>query len=207
MSAERRRNGCFAFAAGATLLLVLPFLLRAPLLRAAAGFLTLDDAGNPADAIVLLNGEENTRPLHAAQLYQQGRAPRVVIARAADPPALALLQVNTTDLATALLQMNGVPRAAIVELRTPRGVSSTADEALAVRAWAARTSADSLLLVTSDFHGRRARWIFRRLTDAEIAVSTTPHYAFDESNWWQHEGGLLTYIEEYLKFARYVVRY
>ena len=207
MTAKRRRNGCFAFLAGAALLFVLIFLVRAPLLRAAAGFLSLEDRGTRADAIVLLNGEENTRPLHAAQLYLQGRAPLIVIARAADPPALALLQDNATDLATALLQMNGVPRSAIVELRTPRGVNSTADEALAVRSWAARNAADSLLLVTNDFHGRRSRWIFRRLTNAAIAVSTTPHYSFDESNWWQHEGGLLTYIEEYIKLLRYVARY
>ena len=59
------------------------------MLSGLAGWLDVDTPPTHADAIFLLNGEENTRPLHAAHLYQQGRAPRIVIARAADPSALA----------------------------------------------------------------------------------------------------------------------
>ena len=188
------------------LCLTLLYLLRVPILSGLAHWLNVDAQPVHADAIFLLNGEENTRPLHAAALWRDGYAPRIVVAHANEGPAIGLVRENVTDLATDLMQLHGVPRDAITVLRMGDGITSTAEEAAAFAAYARAHDVDTVLVVTSDFHGRRSRWVFQREVPAEILMSTTPDWQFDETNWWKHERGLIAYIQEYIKFLHYVLR-
>ena len=200
-----RRRGIQVAAALVALLLVL-YLARTAVLSGLAGWLDVDTPPSHADAIFLLNGEENTRPLHAAALWRAGHAPRIVIARAHEGPALGLVRENVTDLATDLLQLHGVPRDSITVLNLGDGVTSTADEAIAFAAYARNHAIDTAIVVTSAFHGRRSRWVFRREVPAEIIMSTVDDWQFDASNWWRYERGLIAYIQEYIKFVHYVVQ-
>lgn len=186
--------------------LLLVYLLRVPILAGLAHWLNVDSQPVHADAILLLNGEENTRPLHAAALWRDGYAQRIVVARANEGPAIGLVRENVTDLATDLMQLQGVPRDAIVVLRMGDGITSTAEEAAAFAAYVRAHDIDTVLVVTSDFHGRRSRWVFRREVPAEILMSTAPDWQFNEDNWWMHERGLIAYIQEYVKFLHYVLR-
>jgi uncharacterized SAM-binding protein YcdF (DUF218 family) len=201
----RWRRALVALAA-AIVLLALLLLARRPLLTGLADWLTVDTPPTRADAIFVLNGGENTRPLHAAALWRAGYAPRVVIARVNEGPAIGLVRENVTDLATDLLQMHGVPRDAIVVLRMGAGITSTAEEARAFAAYTRTHALDTVIVVTSAFHGRRSRWVFRREVPAEIIMSTAADWQFDETNWWHYERGLITYIQEYIKFLHYVLR-
>lgn len=192
--------------AGAALLLGL-WLLRTPLLVGVARLVTVEDELRPADLIFLLSGDgfEGARAHRAAQLYRDGFAPRVVVARSDDTPSVRMgLYPNDTDVNLRVLQRLGVPRESIRVLVVPGGVTSTTDEARALRGYLSRHPARRVIVVTSDYHTARARWNLRRELEGapvEIRMAAATDPEVNASNWWRSERGLLRYASEYLKFA------
>ncbi|HLG98219.1 MAG TPA: YdcF family protein [Bryobacteraceae bacterium] len=176
-----------------------------------ARFLVVRDSLSRSDLIYLLNGDPNLRPFYAAKLYQQDLAPLVIIARAGDSPMVKLgLYPNTTDMCIAVLKRLGVPQASIVELKTPNGVASTFDEAQALRNYVREHHTRHVIVVTSAFHTRRARWILRRVLRGEpVRVSMAPidDPKYSASNWWTREDGQVACQDEYVKLFWYFLRY
>ncbi len=209
---QRRLPAGWLWAVAAVLLaILLAYLFRAPLLTGVADLLIVNDTPAPADVIFLLNGDFNTRPFRAAELYHQGLAPKIVIARAEDSAAVREgLIPNDTDVSLRVLKRKGVPESAIVVLSFPGGVTSTFDEASALHEYVQTTSIRRILLVTSEFHRRRAKWIFARelkglpVTLRMIAV---PYSSFNRTNWWTNENGLITLDNEYIKLIFYYIKY
>ena len=201
------RWGAWILAVG--LLLGLGYASRVPILRGIGGVLTVEDDVAPADLIVVLPSDVTTRPFRAAQLYRRGLAPRVVVPRVADGPAVRMgLMPNPTDVIVGILKREGVPASAITVLGDAP-VTSTADEARAVRNHLLEHPARRLLLVTSDYHTRRARFAFRRALSGlgvEVLAVGAPHDTFGDRDWWRSESGLVAYFEEYVKLLYYVVR-
>jgi uncharacterized SAM-binding protein YcdF (DUF218 family) len=193
------------------LLAVLVYALRAQILTGIADLLVVNDPLQPADIIFVLNGDYNTRPFRASELYQQGLVPVIVIARSEMLPAEKLgLAPNDTDVSIGVMKKLGVPPEKIVVLPVEGGVTSTFDEAIALRHYIESHNIHSLILLTSAFHTRRAKWIFdRELAGLPItlAVVAVPHYGFDQTNWWQSEDGLITLNNEYIKLAYYFLKY
>jgi uncharacterized SAM-binding protein YcdF (DUF218 family) len=210
----RRRRlpwGLLVTAGLLVLLFGLVFIFRARLLTAAAEYLIVDDAPRPAEIIFLLNGDYNTRPFRASQLYQQGLAPRIVIAQAEGQPAESIgLVQNETEISVAVMEKLGVPSDKIVILQVEGGVTSTYDEALALRQYIQENSIHSVLLVTSAFHTRRAHWIVSKELaglPVSLEVSAVPYEGFDATNWWQSENGLIALNNEYVKLFYYYWKY
>jgi uncharacterized SAM-binding protein YcdF (DUF218 family) len=199
--------------AGAVLLLLvsLVYALRSQILTGMADLLVVNDPLQPADIIFVLNGDYNTRPFTASELYKQGLAPIIVIAQSEMLPAEKLrLAPNDTDISIGVMEQLGVPPEKIVVLPVEGGVTSTFDEANALRQYIETHNIHSLILLTSAFHTRRAKWIFdRELAGLTIMleVAAVPSYGFDESNWWQSEDGLITLNNEYIKLAYYFLKY
>jgi len=199
--------------AGAILLLVplLAFVFRASILTGVAEILIVNDAPHPADAIFLLNGDFNTRPFRAGDLYKQGLAPVVVIARTEDSAAVKLgLIPNETDISVSILKRAGVPSDKIIVLPYPGGVTSTFDEATALHGFMETAHISRIILVTSAFHSRRAKWIFEReLSGLPVTLEmvAVPYTTFDQTNWWKNENGLITLDNEYIKLIFYYFKY
>jgi uncharacterized SAM-binding protein YcdF (DUF218 family) len=193
------------------LLAVLVYALRAQILTGIADLLVVNDPLQPVDMIFVLNGDYNTRPFRASELYEQGLAPIIVIARSEMLPAEKLgLAPNETDISIGVMEQLGVPPEKIVVLPVEGGTTSTFDEAIALRQYIESHNIQSLILLTSAFHTRRAKWIFdRELAGLPVAleVAAVPSYGFDESNWWQSEDGLITLNNEYIKLAYYFLKY
>jgi len=200
-------------AASAVLLLLafLVYALRSQILTGAADLLVVNDPLQPADIIFVLNGDYNTRPFRASELYQQGLAPLIVIAQAEILPAEKLgLAPNETDVAIGVMKKLGVPPEKIVVLPVDGGTTSTFDEAIALRQYIEANEVHSLILLTSAFHTRRAKWIFDRELaglPVRLEVAAVPSYGFDEGNWWQSEDGLIALNNEYIKLFYYFVKY
>lgn len=210
-SARSRRLRRAGTAALALLLLALAaYALRAPLLTGAARLLTVRDPVTRADLILVLGGEVDTRPVHAAELYRRGVAPRVVLVRERAGPAVrAGLYPSRTDVAARILRRGGVPDSALVVLAPPGGASSTAEEAAALRAHLAGGGARRVVVVTNPYHSRRARLALRRATrglPVEVLVSPTPAWGFTERDWWRSEEGLIAYFNEWVKLGAYLLR-
>src|SRR6185503_16495456 len=65
--------------------------LHAPVLRAVAHALVVEDALADADALVVVAGDSLFREQAASDLFKQGWAPRIVVSRPVNPPSVAAL--------------------------------------------------------------------------------------------------------------------
>ena len=193
------------------LLVVLAFAFRSPILTGIADYLIVSDKLQPADVIVLLNSEVNTRPFRASALYQQGLAPVIVIARSESTPTVDLgLVPNDTDVSVAVMEKLGVPADKIVILPFPGGVTSTFDEATAIRQYVIAHQTHRIILVASAFQSQRARWIFEKVLaglPVTLEMAAVPYAGFDQTNWWKNETGLITLNNEYIKWFYYLFKY
>ena len=192
-------------------LIAVVYIFRTQLLTDLASFLIVDDKPHKGDVIFVLNGDVNTRPFLAAKLFREGQAPRIIIARAEDEPAVkAGIFPNDTDVAIRILKKLGVPGEKISLIPVPGGVTSTRDEAVALRRYADAHGIRRIILVTSAFHTRRAMWIMRKIlagSPATIVSAPAPHDKFDKASWWNEERGLITFANEYIKLIYYFAKY
>lgn len=190
---------------------LLAFAFRVQLLTGLASFLVVDDALQAADMIFVLTGGMETRPFHAAELYQRGLAPLIALSRAEETPTVEMgLYPDPIDVMVSVMKEQGVPDADIIVLPFEGGVSSTHDEAVALSHYVDVHPVERVILVTSAFHTRRGQWMLEReLSDSSVTlqVSAAPEWNFDETNWWQREQGLISFANEYLKLLYYLVRY
>jgi uncharacterized SAM-binding protein YcdF (DUF218 family) len=187
------------------------YLFRDQLLTGLAGYLVVDDQLQPADLIFVLSGDVDTRPFRAAELYKQGLAPQIVVARAEDSPAAELgLYPNISDVTVEILQELGVPEENITLLRVEGGATSTRDEAVILRDYLERHSFERVIVVTSAFHTRRAHWILKRelaRPGISLQLAAAPYRKYDITTWWQEESGLINFTNEYIKLGYYFLRY
>ena len=193
------------------LLIILAIGFRTRILTGIADYLIINDKLQPAGVIFLLNSEFNTRPFRAAELYEQGLAPLVVIARSENTPVVDLgLVPNDTDVSVGVLEKLGVPPEKIIILPFQGGVTSTFDEAAALRKYLEARQVRKIILVTSAFHTRRAWWIFDKTLEGlpvTLEMAAVPYADFDQTNWWKNETGLVDLNNEYIKLIFYFFKY
>ncbi len=190
---------------------ILTYSFRFQILTGLATMLIVDDQLEPADIIFVLAGEISSRPFHAAELFKQGLAPDIVMAREADWRAVELgLYPRGTDVATEILKKLGVPAENITVIAGDGGTTSTRDEAIILGRYVEEHNVKRVIIVTAAFHTRRAKWIFdKELSGSGVTleVAAVPEWKFDETNWWQQEQGLKTFLNEYIKLFYYFAVY
>ena len=213
-SSLRKKRWLKILVTGAVLILLATsaYAFRAPILTGVANYLIVKDELHPADIIFVLNGDNDTRPFYATDLYQQGLAPLVVIARSENGNTVSLgLVPNVTDIAIGVMEKKGIPAGKIVQLTSIEGgVTSTFDEAISLRQYIETHPVSRVILVTSAFHTRRARWVFERELKGHsvtIEMAAVPYQTFDATNWWKNEDGLITLNNEYIKLVFYLLKY
>jgi uncharacterized SAM-binding protein YcdF (DUF218 family) len=164
-----------------TLLLfgLLAYIFHSQILTGLADFLTVDDQLQPADVIFVLNGDVHTRPFRAAELFKQGLAPQITIAKAENLPAAEMgLFPNETEVNIDVMKKLGVPDENIVVLAPDEEATSTRDEAKTLRDYVDEQNIKRVILVTSAFHTRRAQWIVEKElsgSGATLEVAAAPH--------------------------------
>lgn len=195
---RRQRGGIiFKFLVLLVLLaiLALVYLLRHPLLRAAGEFWVVDERPQTSDAILLLSPDNFSadRAARAAELYHGGWAPRVV-ASGVMPRRYA----TVADLMQRDLVERGVPADAVV--RISHTADSTREEALVLRQLVAERGWHRVLVVTSNYHTRRTRYIFRRVfpSEVEVRVVAARDSGYDPEHWWQSRYGKKAFFREML---------
>lgn len=120
-----------------------------------AKFLIVDEP-QESDVILVLAGETDHRPARALELLNQGYAAYLVL----DVPADALVY-GSTYLQLAQSWVNAQPQSQHLTVCPIRGLSTKA-EALDAAQCLRTLGAHSVLIVTSDFHTRRALSEFRK---------------------------------------------
>jgi hypothetical protein len=146
-----------------------------------------------SDVMVVLAGETERRPARGLELLDQGYAPRLIL----DVPAEAkIYEWNQAEIARKYVE--GLPQASSITVCPIYG-QSTRDEAKDVSRCLQEVSGRRVLLVTSDFHTRRALSIFSRILPADYSVAAV----FDEREfgvqWWQHREWAKVNFEEWSK--------
>ena len=190
-------------------MVVLAWFFREPLLRSAAQAWIVNDPVPRADAVVVLGGGADWRPFAAADMYLAGHAPVVLVAHPEPSPSQVLLHhPSEAEIYFGILTNKGVPASAILPFG--QNVTSTRDEAAALRDWVLKSNARDIIIPTDPFHTRRARWIFTRAlegTGVTVHVQSVAHPRYDAGNWWQREEGFLGFQNELLKTAYYLLNY
>jgi uncharacterized SAM-binding protein YcdF (DUF218 family) len=185
------------------------YLGRAALLPRLASWLDVGRPPKPADVIMLLNGEAETRAMAAAALWKAGWAPRILLTTVADDPQRGRSTVPLEhEINLRVLAACGVPRSAVTLLDGQ--ARSTYDEATVAAGYLEQSSPRRLLALTNGFHTRRARWIFQRVLGSgveEISMISVPTDDLRVATWWQSERGFATVAGEYLKLGFYILRY
>ncbi len=171
------------------------YLLRQPLLRAAGEFWVVDEPLQLADAILLL-GDDNypaDRASRAAELYRGGWAPRIVASGRQLRRYAGLAELMQRDLVE-----RGVPAEAVI--RFPHSAGNTREEAEALRQLVAKRGWRRVLVVTSNFHTRRARYIFRRVfpSTVSVRVAAARDSLYDPDHWWESRHGVKLFFGETL---------
>jgi len=194
----------------AILLLVFAYSFRRSVLAGIGEFLVIHDRLEPADLIFVLTGDITTRPKHAAVLFHQGLAPLVLISRSEDSlPVQAGAYPNPTDSSIMIMEKLGIPAAQIIQLAPRGGVKHTFDEAEALLAYSREHPVHKVIIVTSDLHSRRAKFIFRRVLGGRIQLMLAPikDLKYGATDWWNSEDGVIGCQNEYVKLVYYHIKY
>jgi hypothetical protein len=163
-------------------------------LAAKAGSFLVVDAPRRSDAILVLAGETDRRPQRALELLSQGYGRRIVL----DVPNNAKLY-EFTQIELAQKYIQDLPQAASVSICAIDGLS-TKDEAKEAEKCLQREGAKSVLIVTSDFHTRRALEIFRQeFPGREFSVAAARNDEGFGTKWWTHRQWAKTFVDEWLR--------
>jgi uncharacterized SAM-binding protein YcdF (DUF218 family) len=164
-----------------------------------------------ADAIVILSGSSayRERTQKAAQLYHEGRAPLVLLTDDHTRGGWSSAQQRNpffVERAMDELINAGVPRDRISVV--PGIAASTRDEALLVKDYVVTQNLQSVLVVTSSYHSRRAlRTLNQAFAGTGKTVGLEPVPSSPEAFWWLRAEGWRTIGIEYVKMVYYWFKY
>jgi len=163
-------------------------------LAAKAGSFLLVDEPRPSDVIVVLAGETDRRPERALELLGQGYGRRIML----DVPNNAVLYgFSLMDLAEKYIR--NLPQAAAITICPIDGLS-TKDESKDAERCLKRDGGKSVLLVTSDFHTRRALSIFRReIPGHQYSMAAARDEVQFGVLWWTHRQWAKTFAAEWMR--------
>ncbi len=191
------------------LVVMLLWSMRIPLLRGIGQLLIVEDAPVHADVVYALGGSSLDRGHELALLLQRGVAPIGVTTGSNLSNALEAygLEVTEASLTATAARRAGAPSTRIDTLVMG---TSTWEEAAAVLDDARRRGADTIAVITTEFHTRRVERVFRkRFEGSGITVLIHGAHAsdYEPERWWASEEGLIMVNNEYMKLLYYAIAY
>jgi len=176
------------------ILCFLLYLVRGPLLRFMAESWIIEDTLDKVDALIIL-GDDNfyaDRVTRGAQLFREGRAPVIVASGRRLRPNAGIAELMEHDLVE-----RGVPREKIV--RFSHDGDSTLEEAQSLVRIVKERKWRSVIVVTSNFHTRRVRYIFQHVfpQDMDVRVASARDGDFDPEHWWEKRKSIKELTREF----------
>jgi uncharacterized SAM-binding protein YcdF (DUF218 family) len=175
------------------ILAVALYALHGKIFAALGGYLVENDLPEKADAVVALAGDDyGYRALKAGQLVREGWAPYALIS--GTPFLLSNHAEMTIDYAVA----KGYPRSYFRPFE--RDAVATRDETVDIADELKRLSIHKILLVSSNYHTRRAGLLMRKAAPfLEVRVIAAPDKYFTPDGWWKTRGGQRAFVLEWAK--------
>lgn len=205
--ARSRYRPLFYAGLGALLLLLLIILSLGPLLAALGRFLVVDDSPEPSEAVVVLSTGIDYYPrlIEAAALFREGYAEKVVINGDRKSEALRALERRGFvpccpwyENSFRILSLLGVPKEKIIAISAEEAYD-TVSEAESVGKALLEHGISRIIVTTSKFHTRRARYIWHKTFPGRFHIRTVPArddpYAADA--WWSEGRQVRWVLAEY----------
>lgn len=185
--------------------LIIFIIFRVPILQSIGNVLICEDQLKKAEVIFVLSGGANDRGAHAANLYKQGYAQKVICTGKNVPSDFEAMGIPTKecDITATYLRKHGVPNEVVKTI--PDG-TSTREEAKIIINYCKEHQINNAIVVSSKFHTRRIYSSIRRaFSDQSLTVqlSGAPSKNYNEQFWWLSETGLITVNNEYIKLFVY----
>ncbi|MCL6611099.1 MAG: YdcF family protein [Peptococcaceae bacterium] len=184
-------------------LLVMVILASDYWLAAFGRFLVVDEKPRRCDAVVILSGETVPRVAKGVELYKEGYAGLIIMSGGGRPTS----RLTDADLMRMEAVDSGVPpEVVLLENKS----ESTYENAVNVKEIILEKGIKSFLLVTSNYHTRRARYIFGRVfkgTGVEIITVSAPDPKFSPSSWWKKHEGQQKALTELANLIVYRIKY
>jgi uncharacterized SAM-binding protein YcdF (DUF218 family) len=164
------------------LVLAVLYVARHPIFRLIGEGWVVEDTLERSDAILVLSDDNfyADRANRAAQIYRQGLGTVVVASGRRLRPYAGVAELIEHDLIE-----RGVPKDKI--LRVAHDADNTREEAKTLAQLVKQKKWRSVIVVTSNFHTRRARYIFSHVfpQDIKIRITGARDGDFDPDRWWE----------------------
>lgn len=174
------------------------YFIRHPIFRLVAETWIVEDTLDPADVLIVLSDDNfyADRATRAAELFREGKAPAVVASGRRLRPNAGIAELMEHDLLE-----RGVPGEKI--LRVSHDGDSTREEAEALVRVAREKKWHRVIVVTSNYHTRRARYIFQRVfpQGIDIRVASARDGDFDSAEWWEKRKSIKELMKEFAGMA------
>lgn len=200
-SQRKQRGGIVLWLIVTLLFLVLcwaVYSVRAPILRFVGESWIVEDSLERSDAIIVLSDDNfyADRATRAAELFRRGMAPEVVASGRRLRPFAGIAELMVHDLSE-----RGVPKEKIEAFA--HDADNTREEAQALAQLAARKKWRGVIVVTSNYHTRRARYIFARVFPSAIRVrvASARDGDFEPEHWWQYRKSIKKLTREMAGFV------
>jgi uncharacterized SAM-binding protein YcdF (DUF218 family) len=159
------------------------YLARGPILRFVGESWIVEDQLERSDAIIVLSDDNfyADRATRAAELFRRDMAPEVVASGRRLRPFAGIAELMVHDLSE-----RGVPKGKIEAFA--HDANNTREEAQALAQLAARKKWRSVIVVTSNYHTRRVRYIYARVFPSTIRVqiASARDGDFDPEHWYRY---------------------
>ena len=129
-------------------------------------YLPTSDKLQKADEIIAVSGGDTSgRAMHAISLYQEGWAPKLIFSGAAADP----LSASNARVMMSIAASRGVPPSAIYIDEAARDTKENAHKTKEII-----KNANSVILVTSDYHQRRVYREFKKVLNSDMKIINSP---------------------------------
>ena len=185
------------------------YLFHPVVLPEYARFFHKQNATKGADAIICLSGERTTRVVESLRLWNQGYSSKLFVTSEKPRNAeLAQLELSHLQFAEAVTKRIKLDADWQILPSLTGGATSTFDEAEDALAYAQEHNWKRIIIVTDEFHTRRAFYAFNKIfADSEIKVEVAgaANEVFSIENWWKSDRGIMAYLGESIKFPVYLL--
>lgn len=166
-------------------------------LGASSGHWLVVDKPEKSDAILVLAGETYVRPELALELLHKSYASRIVL----DVPAAERIYDWTTpELAQRWIQ--SLPEAGAISICPIHGLSTRDESHEAQQCLMHAGAVHRILIVTSDFHTRRALSVFQHeIPSFQFSVAAAHNSSVFEAAWWRQREWAKTNLYEWMRLA------
>lgn len=148
------------------------------------------DTPQSADMIIMVGGDDG-RMQKAAELYHDGYADYVLIT-----PVSEIYYSQSIEFAIAL----GIPKDMIIEETEATSTYTNATESLGIMR---EMEMESALVVTSDYHMKRTKMIFDRVTAGSYDLTYISARDSDGRHWYEKSNAFSLWFREYYNLWGY----